>query len=91
MGVGDLSSVVSSCTSPPCADLYGGGGALPSSNATSAFSTCTSALTGEREGLCLLQRSEQNFGTVLVLLLEGSVFLDGLVRFDEMMRPQVWQ
>jgi hypothetical protein len=89
VGVDDLSSAVSSRTSPSWADLYGGGGARLSSSAISAFSTCTSALTGEREGLCRLQRSEQNLGAVLALLGEGSVFLDGLVRLEEMMRPQV--
>lgn len=73
-------------------DLYGGGGVRPSSNATSAFSTCASALAGDEEGLCRLQRSEQNLGAVLVDE-DGSCFLaeGAVVRFDEMMRPQVWQ
>jgi hypothetical protein len=57
-----------------------------------AFSTCTSALVGEREGLWRLQRSEQNLGVVLGLGL-GFFDADDVVvfRLEDMTRPQVWQ
>jgi len=80
---------------------YGGGGSWPSSNATSAFSTCTSALAGEREGLCRLQRSEQNFAAFVAAVVDDESccccwgFLVGaaaaVFRRELMTRPQVWQ
>lgn len=80
-------------------DLKGAGGVRFSNKATKAFSTCTSALAGDVEGLWRLHLSEQNLGAVFVvvvaLLVEDSgVFApvdEGRFRFEEIIRPQVWQ
>lgn len=89
-------------SSPTDFDLKGAGGVRFSNKATKAFSTCASALAGDGEGLWRLHLSEQNLGAVFVVVVVAlpagvgvsDVFApedDGRFRFEEIMRPHVWQ